>query len=150
MKLVHSGVRSRVYTGLHEHQTKTAPVQGERWQYAVGSILQEVLFVAFCIYCILHPLHSASMLPGLAHQQHHAKSVLSQRCHSPGRKVHLHVSVQVCAASAAERLEPFCSPSWARSHSSLLHPGVAVLHGFGDQPQPDAEPSPHERPVANM
>ena len=55
MKLVHSGVRSRVYTGLHEHQTKTAPVQGERWQYAVGSMLQEVLFVAFCIYCILHP-----------------------------------------------------------------------------------------------
>ncbi len=98
-------------------------------------MLQEVLFLA---------------VPGLAHQQHHAKPVLSHCCHPPGRKVHLYASVQVCTASAAKRLEPFCSASWARSHSSLLHPGAAVLHSFGDQSQPDAEPSPHEGPVANM
>jgi len=38
------------------------------------------MFFAFCIDCILHPLRSASMLPGLAHQQHHAKPVLSHCC----------------------------------------------------------------------
>ncbi len=75
------------YTVVHERQMKAAPVQGKRWHDAVVPMLQEVL-KAFCVYCILHLLHSASIAFCIhaarpAHQQHHAKPVLSHCCHFP-------------------------------------------------------------------
>lgn len=60
------------------------------------------------------------------------------------------LSVQVCAATTAACIEPASSASRAGPNGALLHAGTALLHRSGDQPQLDAQPSPHEGSVAHL
>lgn len=69
-------------------------------------------------------------------------------CSGPQNKSHL--SMQMCAVVEAACIEPLCSSCRLRSDCAVLHASNAVLHCSGDQPQLDAQPSPHERPLAHL